>query len=278
MSLVSSQLQTQQHYEAYQPPRNGCEFTERQCKNTLGDQDCGWCGLGHPLCCHAVNLLSSGLPTHRGNSLNSPAHHAKSLISSPAHHGSSPSVSPAHYGNSLSSSSVHCGNSPSFSPAHHGDSLSILSCPLTVVQAGSPADGELQRGDLIKKIGDYDARDLRHEDAQNLFKSAGNTISLAVKRSVEGQTFAPTYAPFQESVGGGAATTFSQEVFQNPSTSTLNKSASVVFPPPLPSSHPNLARPHSTTLLQTWANPEEEDSSLSNQVTVSKTCSVNGSI
>nr|CAD7443386.1 unnamed protein product [Timema bartmani] len=137
---------------------------------------------------------------------------------------------------------------------------------VTRVQAGSPADGELQRGDLIKKIGDYDARDLRHEDAQNLFKSAGNTISLAVKRSVEGQTFAPTYAPFQESVGGGAATTFSQEVFQNPSTSTLNKSASVVFPPPLPSSHPNLARPHSTTLLQTWANPEEEDSSLSNQV------------
>nr|CAD7196403.1 unnamed protein product [Timema douglasi] len=137
---------------------------------------------------------------------------------------------------------------------------------VTRVQAGSPADGELQRGDLIKKIGDYDARDLRHEDAQNLFKSAGNTISLAVKRSVVGQTFGPTYTPFQESVGGDAATTFAQEVFQSPSTSTLNKSASVVFPPPLPSSHPNLARPHSTTLLQTWANPEEEDTSLSNQV------------
>nr|CAD7405309.1 unnamed protein product [Timema cristinae] len=136
---------------------------------------------------------------------------------------------------------------------------------VTRVQAGSPADGELQRGDLIKKIGDYDARDLRHEDAQNLFKSAGNTISLAVKRSVVGQTYGPTYTPFQESVGGDAATTFAQEVFQSPSTSTLNKSASVVFPPPLPSSHQNLARPHSTALLQTWANPEEEDTSLSNQ-------------
>jgi hypothetical protein len=44
--------------------------------------------------------------------------------------------------------------------------------------------GEVRRGDIIKKIADYDARDLRHEDAQNLFRNAGNTISLVVQRYV----------------------------------------------------------------------------------------------
>lgn len=42
----------------------------------------------------------------------------------------------------------------------------------------------MRRGDIIKKIADYDARDLRHEDAQNLFRNAGNTISLVVQRYV----------------------------------------------------------------------------------------------
>lgn len=42
--------------------------------------------------------------------------------------------------------------------------------------------GEVRRGDIIKKIADYDARDLRHEDAQTLFKNAGNTISLVIER------------------------------------------------------------------------------------------------
>jgi hypothetical protein len=42
--------------------------------------------------------------------------------------------------------------------------------------------GEVRRGDIIKKIADYDARDLRHEDAQNLFRNAGNAISLVVQR------------------------------------------------------------------------------------------------
>jgi C-terminal processing protease CtpA/Prc len=44
--------------------------------------------------------------------------------------------------------------------------------------------GEVRPGDVITKIADYDARDLRHEDAQNLFRSAGNTISLVVQRYV----------------------------------------------------------------------------------------------
>lgn len=47
---------------------------------------------------------------------------------------------------------------------------------------GTPAQKELIRGDIITKIDDYDARDLRHEDAQNLFRNAGNHIRLVVQR------------------------------------------------------------------------------------------------
>ena len=50
------------------------------------------------------------------------------------------------------------------------------------VQVGTPSEGQLRRGDIIRKIEDYDARDLRHEDAQNLFTKAGNQISLVVQR------------------------------------------------------------------------------------------------
>jgi len=42
--------------------------------------------------------------------------------------------------------------------------------------------GEVRHGDIIKKIAEYDARDLRHEDAQTLFRNAGNTISLVIER------------------------------------------------------------------------------------------------
>lgn len=50
------------------------------------------------------------------------------------------------------------------------------------VQSGSPAQGELQRGDVITKIEDYDSRDIRHSDAQMMFKTAGNEIRLVVHR------------------------------------------------------------------------------------------------
>lgn len=50
------------------------------------------------------------------------------------------------------------------------------------VRIGSPAQGELLRGDIITKIEEYDARDIRHYDAQQLFKSAGNSIKLVVHR------------------------------------------------------------------------------------------------
>ncbi|XP_077285775.1 PDZ_signaling and DUF4749 domain-containing protein Zasp66 isoform X2 [Arctopsyche grandis] len=53
---------------------------------------------------------------------------------------------------------------------------------ITRVNPGTPAQRELLRGDIITKIDDYDARDLRHEDAQNLFRNAGNNIRLAIQR------------------------------------------------------------------------------------------------
>ncbi|XP_039748705.1 uncharacterized protein LOC120625657 isoform X10 [Pararge aegeria] len=51
------------------------------------------------------------------------------------------------------------------------------------VTPGSPASRDLVRGDIIAKIDPYDARDLRHEDAQNLFKNAPNQIKLVVQRT-----------------------------------------------------------------------------------------------
>ncbi|XP_032511327.1 LIM domain-binding protein 3 isoform X3 [Danaus plexippus] len=62
---------------------------------------------------------------------------------------------------------------------------SDLATPLIVtrVTPGTPAGKELVRGDIIAKIDDYDARDLRHEDAQNLFRNAPKQIKLAVQRT-----------------------------------------------------------------------------------------------
>lgn len=47
---------------------------------------------------------------------------------------------------------------------------------------GTPAEGQLYRGDIISKIGEYDSRDIRHEDAENLFRHAGNTIRIVIQR------------------------------------------------------------------------------------------------
>uniref|UniRef100_A0A1B0B463 PDZ domain-containing protein n=1 Tax=Glossina palpalis gambiensis TaxID=67801 RepID=A0A1B0B463_9MUSC len=53
---------------------------------------------------------------------------------------------------------------------------------ITRVQVGTPAYGEVLRGDIIAKIGEYDARDLSHADAQMLFRTAGNEIRIVVRR------------------------------------------------------------------------------------------------
>ncbi|XP_050074766.1 uncharacterized protein LOC126562338 isoform X2 [Anopheles maculipalpis] len=50
------------------------------------------------------------------------------------------------------------------------------------VQVNTPAQPELLRGDVITKIDQYDARDLTHNDAQNLFRNAGNQIKVTVRR------------------------------------------------------------------------------------------------
>lgn len=55
---------------------------------------------------------------------------------------------------------------------------------VTKVGFGSPVDGVLHRGDIISKIGNYDSRDIRHQDAQNLFKNAGNNIRVVVQREI----------------------------------------------------------------------------------------------
>lgn len=47
---------------------------------------------------------------------------------------------------------------------------------------GSPAFGEVLRGDIISKIADYDARDVSHADAQMLFRTAANEIKLVIHR------------------------------------------------------------------------------------------------
>nr|XP_022901898.1 PDZ and LIM domain protein 3 isoform X4 [Onthophagus taurus] len=53
---------------------------------------------------------------------------------------------------------------------------------VTRVSFGSRADGVLQRGDIITKIGNYDSRDIRHQDAQTLFNNSGNSVRVVVQR------------------------------------------------------------------------------------------------
>lgn len=61
---------------------------------------------------------------------------------------------------------------------------SDVKTPLIVTRVGfgSPVEGVLHRGDIITKVGNYDSRDIRHQDAQNLFKNAGSSIRVVVQR------------------------------------------------------------------------------------------------
>ncbi|CAG9560258.1 unnamed protein product [Danaus chrysippus] len=70
-----------------------------------------------------------------------------------------------------------------------------LAWPAARVTPGTPAGKELIRGDIIAKIDDYDARDLRHEDAQNLFRNAPKQIKLAVQRDVNRDGHSAAHAP-----------------------------------------------------------------------------------
>ncbi|XP_022181146.1 PDZ and LIM domain protein 3 isoform X3 [Myzus persicae] len=59
-----------------------------------------------------------------------------------------------------------------------------LNTPLiiTKVYARSPSESSLRVGDIVRKIEVYDARDLRHLDAQNLFGNADQSITLVIQR------------------------------------------------------------------------------------------------
>uniref|UniRef100_A0A8D8V789 PDZ and LIM domain protein 2 n=1 Tax=Cacopsylla melanoneura TaxID=428564 RepID=A0A8D8V789_9HEMI len=76
---------------------------------------------------------------------------------------------------------------------HHSWGLRIaggcdLESPIVVtkVYPNTPAAAELKRGDIIRKITDYDARDVRHKDATNLFQTSDTSITLAIQRSPPG--------------------------------------------------------------------------------------------
>ncbi|XP_077532951.1 uncharacterized protein LOC144145262 isoform X3 [Haemaphysalis longicornis] len=60
-----------------------------------------------------------------------------------------------------------------------------LNAPLTIqrVFLGSPAEGELHRGDLVLKIGDRDTSRMTHNEATEIIRNSGNNLSLLVQRS-----------------------------------------------------------------------------------------------
>ncbi|KAJ8673637.1 hypothetical protein QAD02_004899 [Eretmocerus hayati] len=55
---------------------------------------------------------------------------------------------------------------------------SDLGTPLIVTRS---ENDDLQKGDVIKKIDEYDVRDLRHVDAQHLLQNS-DTVKLAIER------------------------------------------------------------------------------------------------
>ena len=64
--------------------------------------------------------------------------------------------------------------------------LCTLTCSLSLsrlqVFVGSPADGELHRGDVILAIENHDALHILHKQAMDLIKSAGGSLSFKVRR------------------------------------------------------------------------------------------------
>ncbi|CAG5119086.1 unnamed protein product [Candidula unifasciata] len=69
--------------------------------------------------------------------------------------------------------------------------------PLTVqrVFSNSPAEGELQRGDVILSINNRDASELTHKQAQDLIKHGGGQIELVINRPPPGVSLWPLSPP-----------------------------------------------------------------------------------
>ncbi|XP_052872971.1 resuscitation-promoting factor RpfA isoform X2 [Anopheles cruzii] len=121
------------------------------------------------------------------------------------------------------------------------------------VQVNSPAQAELLRGDIITKIDQYDARDLTHNDAQNMFRSAGNQMRVTVRRDdkvalhqsahpVNGNPVPPaSYAqPYQPYVDA---------------TPTPAPAPVPAFQPSKPQPHQNFPPPDPAQLLPTISSP-----------------------
>ncbi|XP_052872974.1 LIM domain-binding protein 3 isoform X5 [Anopheles cruzii] len=130
-----------------------------------------------------------------------------------------------------------------------------LNAPLIItrVQVNSPAQAELLRGDIITKIDQYDARDLTHNDAQNMFRSAGNQMRVTVRRDdkvalhqsahpVNGNPVPPaSYAqPYQPYVDA---------------TPTPAPAPVPAFQPSKPQPHQNFPPPDPAQLLPTISSP-----------------------
>ncbi|XP_012934762.1 trithorax group protein osa isoform X2 [Aplysia californica] len=69
--------------------------------------------------------------------------------------------------------------------------------PLVVqrVFSNSPAEGELQRGDVILSINNRDGNQLTHKQAQDLIKHGGGQVQLVVSRPPPGSHIAPLSPP-----------------------------------------------------------------------------------
>lgn len=82
--------------------------------------------------------------------------------------------------------------------------------PLTVqrVFVGSPADGELHRGDVIESVQNYDATNMMHKQAQDLIKQAGGSLALRVRRSLQTRARSAPPAPAPLSQGRTRAAAF----------------------------------------------------------------------
>ncbi|XP_058054492.1 LIM domain-binding protein 3 isoform X7 [Anopheles bellator] len=132
-----------------------------------------------------------------------------------------------------------------------------LNAPLIItrVQVNSPAQAELLRGDIITKIDQYDARDLTHNDAQNMFRNAGNQMRVTVRRDdkvalhqsahpvngnpVPPASYAQPYQPYVDAVAPTPAAPAPVPAFQ----------------PSKPQPHQNFPPPDPAQLLPTISSP-----------------------
>ncbi|XP_044742791.1 PDZ and LIM domain protein 7 [Chrysoperla carnea] len=124
---------------------------------------------------------------------------------------------------------------------------------ITRVGIGTPAEGQLYRGDIISKIGEYDSRDIRHEDAENLFRNAGNTIRFVIQRD--------TTAPRQPAVSTSLSSSRCSSALPplsplslSPNPLSLNNALGSLGSPTTPYRSPSPAHSYKETLQQPLGN------------------------